>query len=160
MADNFSKNSGSSSMLVGQIGIVLILTIPILLVAALNYSGFCIRRFRYINVEDRFKAVFDNWNQKTHYPVVVNGISRNLEREKIYASFEEFLSQNPDCCELSPDKPIELPPPSFFDRITGYYSGSVVFLQFEERFFDENGDIIVATLEINNVLQNCGEVKW
>lgn len=83
-----------------------------------------------------------------------------LEREKKYDSFEQFRAQHPDCCEINPNKPIELPPPSFIDRVTGYYSGSVILLQFQERFLDKDGDVIIIDLEVANALQNCGEIKW
>ncbi len=132
----------------------------LLLGGILNYSGFCFKEFRYLSSKEQMESLFNIWNRSDRKNIVINGEYKILERKNRYASFDEFLVKHPDCCEINPGGPYEMDRPNFIDRITGYNSGSIIRLKFNEEFIDEDGKIITKELEIVDSLQNCGESRW
>jgi hypothetical protein len=136
---------------------VIILAAPMIFFAGLNYSGFCFREMRYLTDEMKIRSVFKEDNEAT---TVVNEHGKTIRRYIPYRSFEEFIKRNPNCCQINPGGPYELPPPYFLDRITGYYSGDIIVLNYKVRYQDEDGEIQIKEVEYLNALMNCGGTRW
>lgn len=83
-----------------------------------------------------------------------------MERKNRYANFDEFLAKHPNCCEIDPGGPYDMGKPFFINRITGYDSGTVIRLKFNEDFIDPDGNTITEEIQVLDSLQNCGESRW
>ncbi|MFN6537665.1 MAG: hypothetical protein RM021_015015 [Nostoc sp. EkiNYC01] len=99
----------------------------------LNYSGFCFAKMRYLSDEERFRMVFDYQNERTD-------LGRSTYNYIKYASFDEYIKENPDCCSINPGGPYEIRQSSFLDRIFGYDARDVIVINFKVRYIDENGN--------------------
>jgi len=118
---------------------------------------------RYLIDEEKFRFLFEmSNNQKTANLVFYRKtkiVYKNYQRIK-YENFEDFMEKNPDCCAINPGSPYELPPPKFFDRITGFNNGDVIEMNYIVSYIDENGHIKSQKTKTIGILQNCGEIKW
>jgi hypothetical protein len=132
----------------------------IFMYASLNYSGFCFDKMRYLGQEEKFRILFEIANQLD--TISVKTEDRGLQDYKTvkYENFEQFMETNPGCCAIEPGGPYELPPPRFFDRITGYHSGEVIVIKYTFDYLDENDRKILKKYRDEIVLQNCGRVKY
>lgn len=142
------------------ISIFLPLCVMLLLVFALNYSGFCFKKLRYLSAEEKMESLFNIWNRSSGKSILIDGEYVVLERKNRYASFEEFLEKHPNCCEINPEGGYDTDPPSFIDRITGYDSGTRILLEFNEEYINLDGSILTQKIQIVDRLQNCGESRW
>lgn len=132
----------------------------LLLCGRLNYSGFCFKELRYLSSKEQVESLFNIWNKSFGKSILINGEYKVLERKNRYASFDEFLVKHPDCCEIDPGGPYDMGSPNFINRITGYDSGTVIRLKFNEEFIDPHGNILTQEIQILDRLQNCGESRW
>lgn len=133
--------------------------------ASMNYSGYCFEKNRYLTFDDKIEHIFKSINgRKTIYLSVDNKLT---EFENLpYASFEEYLKENPDCCSLipvnnriSPVYELSLAPPDFIERITGNHSGEVITVKFRHNYFDRGGQLTFMNLKHTRVLTNCGNIR-
>lgn len=128
---------------------------------ALNYSGFCFRKLRYLSSEEKIEFLFNIWNKSSgRRDLFIDGEYKVLERKKRYANFDEFLAKHPNCCDVNPESPYDTGPPNFVDRITGYDSGSMIRLKFNEEYIDSDGNVLIKKVQVLDRLQNCGESYW
>ena len=127
---------------------------------ALNYSGFCFKEFRYLSSREKMESLFNIWNKSVFDNIVIDGEFKVLERKNRYANFDEFLEKHPNCCEIDPGGPYDMGAPFFINRITGYDSGTVISLKFNEEYIELDGNIITHEVQILDSLQNCGESRW
>lgn len=134
-------------------------SIPIMFFA-LNYSGFCFKEFRYLSSREKMESLFNIWNKSVFDNIVIDGEFKVLERKNRYANFDEFLEKHPNCCEIDPGGPYDMGAPFFINRITGYDSGTVISLKFNEEYIELDGNIITHEVQILDSLQNCGESRW
>lgn len=133
-----------------------------ILAASLNYSGFCINKFKYISKEEKIRQLFYYYNSNKTAFVEINGNpSKRLKKANRYANFEQFIALHPNCCHVSRIPPFGdwAPPLGFIVRVTGYYS-SVVWMEFDDKFIDENGNIVVGKVTYGDSLTNCGESRY
>lgn len=93
--------------------------------------------------------VFDYQNERTD-------LGRSSYNYIKYASFDEYIKQNPDCCSINPGGPYEIRHSSFLDRIFGYDARDVIVINLKVRYLDENGHKRVFETRFENTLQNCG----
>ncbi len=121
----------------------------------LNYSGLCFAKIRYLSDEERFRMVFDYQNERTDLLNVAH-VGRSTYKYIKYASFDEYIKENPDCCSINPGRPYEIRQSSFLDRIFGYDARDVIVISFKVRYLDENGNQRVQKVRFENTLQNCG----
>ncbi len=141
--------------------IVLPLTVILLLVFTLNYSGFCFKEFRYLSDREQMESLFNIWNRPSiSKTVLIDGEYQVLKRKNRYAHFDEFLAKHPNCCETDPEGGYDTAPPRFIDRITGYDSGTRILLEFNEGYIYPDGNILTEEIQIVDRLQNCGESRW
>ncbi|MBN3890801.1 MAG: hypothetical protein HWQ43_17140 [Nostoc sp. JL31] len=134
------------------LAIFLFIGLPITILSiyfSLNYSGFCFAKMRYLSDEERFGMVFDYQNERTD-------LGRSSYNYIKYASFDEYIKENPDCCSINPGGPYEIRHSSFLDRIFGYDARDVIVMNFKVRYLDENGKKRVFETHFENTLQNCG----
>ncbi|MEA5601723.1 hypothetical protein [Nostoc sp. UHCC 0252] len=115
----------------------------------LNYSGFCFAKMRYLSDEERFRMVFDYQNERTD-------LGRSTYKYIKYASFDEYIKENTDCCSINPGGPYEIRQSSFLDRIFGYDARDVIVINFKVRYLDETGNQRAFETRFENTLQNCG----
>ena len=135
-----------------------------------NYSGYCFSEGKYLTDAEKVRvAVAD---ELAHYPPENISIyseewkrrhwANQLPGEPIrYKDVDDFLTQNPDCCEISlTRKELEWSGARFTDRVTGTVN-SFMGLKYWVRSRDNDGKIH----EIKNLnytaLSNCGKpVRW
>jgi hypothetical protein len=126
----------------------------------LNYSGFCFEKMRYLSNEEKIQSVFNAYNSNDKIPVETSDRGTQFYRHIQYKNFEEFTQKNPNCCQVNPGGPYDLPPPEFLDRITGFHSGDTVVLNFKVYYLDENNQKKSKIAKTESVLKNCGKIKW
>lgn len=135
-------------------GVLLIL----FLYFGLNYSGFCFAEKRYLSNEEKIKAVFDYQNKRTDLLIRVN-VERSSNKYIKYESFNEYIKENPNCCEVNPGGVYDIPPPSFLYPIFGGSpSGDVVVINFKVRYLNEKGKQRAKEIRFENLVTNCGKV--
>lgn len=122
---------------------------------SLNYSGFCFAKMCYLSDQEKLQIVFDYRNRKSKLPVYVGGTIKFYEHIK-YASFDEYIKENPDCCSINRSEAYKIGQASFLDRIFGYGFRDVIVINFKVRYLDENGNQRVQEMRLKSTLQNCG----
>ncbi|NET35598.1 MAG: hypothetical protein F6K19_26835 [Cyanothece sp. SIO1E1] len=75
-----------------------------------------------------------------------------------YDSFEEHLAENPDCCAINSEDGYDIPPITFFARLTSNASGDVVVIDFKIRYLDAKGNQQMQVVRLENGMQNCALV--
>jgi hypothetical protein len=126
----------------------------------LNYSGFCFAKMRYLTNDEKIRIVFDYQNNREEIPIETERKGTQYYSQIPYNTFEEFIVNNPDCCQVNPGGGYDLPPPDFLDRITGYNAGDAIVLNYKIRYLDDNGRPRSTTMKLESALQNCGKAKW
>ncbi len=149
-----------------QIIILLIVGIPLSVltyIGAKNYSGFCFAQNRYLTHDEKILIVFNHVNRATKMRIGGNGGKNYSDVKTIpYGSFEEFTKENPNCCEVDVKGRygFEIPPPDFFDRITGYNANEIITINYKFHYINKNGRDNTHYIEGYQVLTNCGRVKY
>jgi hypothetical protein len=135
--------------------IIFVLCLVLLILASLNYSGFCFKEMRYLSDSEKVKIVFNYQNSREFLP-----LERSLPKHIRYESFEQYLRLYPNCCTVGSDGFYDVPPSSFIDRILGYDSRDIVVINFNVRYLDKFGHQQVEKAQFENVLTNCGDIKY
>jgi hypothetical protein len=129
----------------------------------MNYSGYCFAENRYLTADEKIRITFNHINSKPKTTIRIgegsNSVVKSFERIP-YSSFEEYVKQNPDCCSVGKKVFSDLPPPDFFDRISGYNSEKIVVLNYKSNYFDtEINSLNAVEFTFYYVLTNCGNIK-
>ena len=74
--------------------VVVVLGVP----STLNYSGFCISKGKWLSDDELIRQQITELNRHSYIQDSVH--FPNMPRIR-YASVEEFISENPDCCKLA-----------------------------------------------------------
>jgi len=128
---------------------------------SLNYSGFCFAKMRYLSDEEKLRIAFNYYNKEDKLPVDVGGKIKYYEHIK-YASFDEYIKENPNCCSINHGETYKIaqssfiPESSFLDRISGLGFRDLTVINFKVRYLDENGNQRVQEVRLGNTLRNCG----
>ncbi|MFN6569123.1 hypothetical protein [Dendronalium sp. ChiSLP03b] len=128
---------------------------------SLNYSGFCFAKMRYLSDEEKLRIAFDYNNREDELPVYVGQKVKYYEHIK-YASFDEYIKENPDCCSIIHGETYKIAQslfiekPLFLDRITGRGFRNLIVINFKVRYLDDNGNQKVQEVRFGNTLRNCG----
>ena len=125
----------------------------------LNISGFCFAKMRYLSSKERIRLAFNSLNSASRLRVKI--LEKGYEFRKFipYESLEQYLKENPDCCEVSPPRGSpELPPPSMLGQMFGYHSGEYVRIYYKVRYLDDNGIQTSQVIKVDTPQRNCGEV--
>ncbi len=137
----------------------LLLFIPQFIVGGLNYSGMCIAQGRWLSGEEKIKLAISE--------IVFRGSNINYLPDKDwekfssydelkFASVDEFIKNNHDCCKTlrGTNHPALYEP--FFGKITGHYNDTVE-VKYTANFIDKNKNIIrVKDHKEYPVIRNCG----
>jgi hypothetical protein len=139
---------------------VALAVLPLVFVAigALNYSGLCLKEWRYLSDDEKIRAV-------VHYVARTNAGFRFRgsgpdEWRRVRASEPEtqeaFLAANPDCCRIVPGGG-EYHPPTFWSRLFGGVS-TLVQINYVQRFPNDQG--VPQSEAVSQVLyvSSCGRV--
>ncbi|WP_162917686.1 hypothetical protein [Dongia deserti] len=94
----------------------------LVITAALNYSGFCISQGRFLS-EGELIDIGARRYLKRFLPLNYDQFAPT-ERPVAFASVEEFLLRNPDCCSVT-QKGRDDGVPALFHRIMGRFAGFV-----------------------------------
>lgn len=128
--------------------------IALVLVLFLNLTGFCWQKFKYLSYREKVEAIYTPGNKPGF--VEVNG----KEYKKIpYNSYEEFIKENPNCCEINFSDPSEQAYPEFFNSLTGYHFERVRLSY--KIFYEKDGVKQFLTSSGDIGLKSCGEfLRW
>ncbi|MGJ5628722.1 hypothetical protein [Nostoc sp. CALU 1950] len=146
------------------LAIFIVIGIPLSLLSifySLNYSGFCFAKMRYLSDEEKLRMAFDYNNREDKLFVYGGGTVKSYQHIK-YASFDEYIKENPDCCSINYGEPYKIaqasfiPESSFLDRISGLGFRDLTVINFKVRYLDENGNERVQEVRFGNTLRNCG----
>jgi hypothetical protein len=151
------------------LAIFIFIGIPITILGifySLNYSGFCFAKMRYLSDEEKLRIAFDYNNKEDKLLVSLGGKLESYEHIK-YASFDEYIKENPNCCSINHGELYKIAQPSFgllpefsfFDRISGLGFRDLTVMNFKVRYLDEKGNQRVQQVRVRNTLRNCGRPK-
>ena len=122
---------------------------------ALNYSGFCLSEKHFLSDEEKTKLVFEYINNRDTIPVrTADNKQKNFKQIK-YKNFENFLKENPNCCQVGMDFSSEVGPPTFWKKFFGEYA-DIVKVQFKAKYVDEHGASRSTIKDWDYVMTNCG----
>ena len=150
----------------------------------LNYFGFCFDRMRFLSDEEKVKLAINN--VLTEYPskgfsekfyrtlpksdqdndlyLYGNGSSGGVPKHPIaYMSLEEFVSLNPNCCQVTQDYHAKYKDDlggdstTFWSRVTGRKT-SVVVVQYSLLYRDKAGKMQSKGMEFYSGMTNCGKL--
>jgi len=119
-----------------------------------NYSGFCFAKMRYLSDKEKIKLAFDSLNSAEELRIKIAGKMQYHKFIK-YESFDKYIEENPDCCEINPSGGSDLPPPEYLERIFGYHSGKYARINFKVRYLDETGLQKSQNVRADIPLKNC-----
>lgn len=128
---------------------------------SLNYSGFCFAKMRYLSDKEKLQIAFDYRNNEDELPVYVDKKVKFYEHIK-YASFDEYIKENSDCCSIIHGeaykiaKSLFIEKPLLLDRITGHGFRDLIVINFKVRYLDENGSQRIQKVRFGSTLRNCG----
>ncbi len=139
-------------------------SLPLLLlvgVPALNLSGFCYSKHRWLSADEMIRAALFNANARGELTITTGDPSKSapgLYARVPYDSIDEILAHNPDCCQLGPrDFGDGLwNPYTFLGQLLGF-GGDVVSLEFTDRFYDADGSVNTTTTRLLYAISNCGD---
>lgn len=143
--------------------VFLFIGIPLTILVAyfgLNYSGFCFAKMRYLSDYEKIQGAFDYQNHRNKIPAIIPGKKEQLYEYIKYKNFAEYIKENPNCCSINSREVYDLPPPDYLDRIFGFHSGDAIVINFKARYLDENGKQRLKEYQVENAVQNCGQIKW
>lgn len=136
---------------------------------SMNYSGYCFEQSKYLSNEERIRSVIEELLED--YPPITQysetgigpgGVTTSLFRKMPanpipYSGVDEFLKENPACCELRPYG-TEGYAPSAWERFTGGTSG-FVFFEYSVKFIDRYGAHRSEKINESMPVSNCGRVR-
>lgn len=137
-------------------GLVLLLT-P---VAYQNYRGVCRAEGRVLTDDELIRRVVASINSKPTVIVRLSDVNYQKFPYVPYASVDDFLKENPQCCNVSP---INIPIPLDW-RFRGMAYKSVDVTQYLARYVQENGYItsaVIKSIESGDgayLVENCGTI--
>ena len=122
-------------------------------IPALNYSGFCIAEGRYLT-EQELIAIGVRYEFQSYPPRVYPGFSAEVTKPIAYASFEDFIAGNQNCCSLARTARENFSP-GFLDRVLGHFA---TFVRIEYRV-EKDVPNVPKTYVSHVAITNCGH-QW
>lgn len=139
-----------------QVLLLLVLISPFVL-GGLNYAGFCIPEGRFLSDEEKIRTAV-GWVNGEHVYIQNNG-ERKAYKSIPYNDVDDFLRQNPECCQVLTGKgrhPEDRPYPSIFARMGGIYTGDVN-INYVANYMDDEGHKQSIKYRRRISLSNCGK---
>lgn len=140
-------------------------------VMILNYSGFCWdlerrwtrdgERFRWQGDDEQIRRTVNAVNKRGPTIQYREGWGKMTDPKPIpYRDYDDFVTQNPDCCKtIGRSEQKSIPPVNFWTSIHGF-SAEVVELRYTARFRQTDGSILVIpNFTEYAVVSNCGSVN-
>jgi hypothetical protein len=130
-----------------------------------TYYGYCHPMGRYVTdaekVDELVSAVLATYPPPIPVYRTENGHKRVVDvqrpRDPVpYASTEEFLRLNPNCCFIT-DRTRKGPNATFLSRVTGSIS-AIVVADYLVRYRGEDGSIVAVPYGRANAVDNCGRL--
>jgi hypothetical protein len=136
---------------------------------ALTYSGCCIWQMRYVSDEEKIRNVVSRivsvmmQGKDRHYHMAVRTDQGYVEypESKIvpYASVEDFLKENENCCSVGLRSGLEHIPRTFVRRLVGAVSDFVV-VKYKRQFVDAEGTLHSEYVTAQIAVDACGIPVW
>ena len=106
---------------------------------ALNYSGFCFKKMRYLSDDEKIRMAIAVVNKIGGRHYTGEGPVKYMETIP-YESVDVFLRENPDCCTVVPFAGFKNVtglawPPTFWERFCGQYN-SAVRIRYTRRYIE------------------------
>ncbi len=130
------------------------LVLPTLLRITANMAGACVTEGRFLSDQEliRLAAMSANLRQIVFIPA-----EHKYQEYVPYASVDELVEKNPNCCELGGAGSGEVPGASRFDLLRGINS-NFVSVRFFAQYKDDNAAIHKILVHWGAMIGNCGEV--
>jgi hypothetical protein len=96
-----------------RLSLLLFFIVSLVYVSVLNVTGYCWGQSRYISYEEKIKAVYGRVPKESFT------IGSPWVDVVPYTSFEEFMKENPDCCEVNYVGAGEIGNPGLFRSLMG-----------------------------------------
>lgn len=133
--------------------------------AKLNYDGYCIPEHRILSDDEMIRIALKDVNRERPKYVYSysTGKKERVQEDYIpYASIDELLEKNPNCCSFGLRSHLtsegRLPPPTFFARINGLHRGYVRY-KFEAHYVNaETGEEYSKEYNGSYKIKNCGKI--
>jgi hypothetical protein len=122
----------------------------------LSYNGFCFREWRFLSDRDYFIAAIGEILKIETYPEVLDssGSTMFLPVNVLpYATVEQFLQQNPNCCRVISHE--DGPWPSLGERLWGA-AAALVSMTYKLNYSAASGRPETAAGSTIYVITNCG----
>lgn len=147
---------------------IAVLAAIILASGFLHLQGVCISEARVLSDEEKLRRIIENVNSREIISVDIkkpdeSGTPRpylEAYKQVPYASVDEFLKQNPDCCKFGNYEKLGNTPSSpstWFSRFMGVYAGEAE-INYTARYLDEHGAEKQTPYGGWRTIQNCGLV--
>lgn len=131
--------------------VILAFVIVLGALASLNYSGYCVRDARFLTQAELVDAGVRDYFASYPPPVYSNFV--RVTAPIPYSSVEDFVSRNPNCCELNPTGR-QGETPGLFSRILGRFAGYVRI----DYMLEEATNNVPHTNLVRVAVSNCGRV--
>lgn len=141
-----------------MIKIIIISTLLLLTPFSLNYSGMCLSKFRWLSDEERIILSIERIIKRENVAIETKHSGTQYFKQINYKSVDEFISKNPECCQINPKGGYDLPPPTLTSRILGGNSGDVVRIKFTAKYLDIYGENKTKVIKSDGVQTNCGRI--
>jgi hypothetical protein len=126
------------------------------LIAALNYSGFCVKKIRFVSDEEKVEMAINEIILRLQGDLIVpkQADGTRILKSIRYKDIEDFKAVNKDCCELTM-RASEGDSPAVLCKITGSFS-SYAHIKYIRRHLDVDGKVIVHPVNAYLHMSNCG----
>lgn len=151
----------------GVLILVLISSLAISVLGALNYSGYCLRDNKFLTSREKID-IAASYFLATYPPVIShtevhqdNGVVKrvNVKRRPMspipYRDLKEFYVLNPSCCDIVANDP-EGYSVDFWGRVCGTKS-VLVRVRYVVRYTDDDRKVQLQPVEFHVVVSNCGD---
>jgi hypothetical protein len=163
--------------------LVLAFIASLILIGTLNCLGFCFDKMRVLSDDEKIKLAINKvlieyptkvfsekfyrtlpkGDQESDLHLYGNGSSGGVPKHPIaYLSLEEFISLNPDCCQVTLNYHAKYKDDvggdftTFWSRVTGRKT-SIVVVQYSMRYRDRDGKMQSRGMEFYSGMTNCGK---
>lgn len=128
-------------------------------VASLNYSGFCVKKARFVSDEEKIEMAINEIILYSQGDLIVpkQADGATVLKAISYKDVEDFKKINKDCCEIT-IRASEGDSPPVLCKILGSFS-SYAHIKYITRHVHKNGVVEVYRVNAYFHMSNCGEVS-
>lgn len=142
------------------LALLLAFVISLAVAGSLNYSGFCVSKAQHLSDQDLITSAVDRINHNEYINLRDDAGVYYGAKAILYADSADFLSQNPNCCNITVGLRggEDTPPPTVLSRMLGLYRGDVN-ITYKARYFNHLGSQEQIIIKTRIPMTNCGLVS-